>query len=681
MESIGIILSSSTVVAIGWTVIHSLWQISVIVLLYYLISIYGAVQKPRHKYVLAYSALLLQLITSITTFLTLYQPLLYVTSSATNAAKEPAFFVMKTAVHPLGVVEQIKLLLEPLLPLIVTMWVIGMVFFFIRLLLGYAFWQQVRYKNTFPLPEEWRNVFQAVKNRMKIDRRVEVAFSSMIASPVLIGHFKPIVLLPLALVNQLTINQVEGIIAHELAHLRRYDFILNVVQLFIESIFYYHPAIWWLGQQIRSLREDCADDLALEHTNDSMTYARTLLRVAEQGKVSRQSLVMGLLGQNKKHLLTRIQRILQQPIKQPDMREKFAITSLLLLLAVAISLGAAWSSPLGSDFENYQPQVMIDTLPKGVIRIKVNDNGEKMEVTLKGGEIQSLSINGENVPADEFANYEKKVGKILKATPPPPPPPPPPSIVPPSPPPPPFPDSRIIYKKIEEEGDNRRVKTFIDEPIEGEEHQIKVLIEDNDDGGMFYYSGMPPTGFDEIHIWVDSINGEMQEIIVNIDGNDIEVISPKGLDFEEYDSEKYRLKIEEIKEREAKHEVRMAERQVQMEAREKQLIERKIQLAEREVQLAKRMEERSEKMEERMKDLAEEHGNRDQWLEQELLLDGLIKNTENYTIKLNSKKLKINGKTTSDEFHEKYMNLYQKNRGLDFSNKTSINVTKKGDYN
>ena len=716
MESIGVFLTSPVAVAIGWAVVHSLWQITIIILLYHLLTVYGKKQKAKYQYLLAYSALLLQLIVSVVTFFTFYQPILDRASSVVVTEKTPIYHALLEGTPSVSLLDRISVFLEPFLPLIVSIWIIGMLFFFVRMLVGYAFWHRIKTKNTFPVPESWQSTFLKIKTRMEIGNRVELAFSSLIVSPLIIGHLKPVILLPIALVSQLTVAQVEVILAHELAHFRRYDFVMNVVQLLIESIFYYHPAIWWLGQEIRSLREDCADDLALEYTNDSIVYARTLLRVAEHNQERRPSLVMNLAGRNKKQLLTRIQRILQQPVKQPDMREKFVVTSLLLVMAIAVSVGAAWSSPDRNDFDNNYLQVTLDTLPKGEIKMSVNEDGETMKVSLKGGEIKALSINGEVIPSDEFSKYEEKVEEMLDNVPPPPPPPPlapnavsPPPPPPPigtmsPPPPPPPPGTPSVGKR------NFKMKIH---KIEAGDGDMEVIIEELEEGGQKYiwidqngekdeavfYIGTPFEEMDNIlihplmdmDVFLDSISNVFLDDTWIIDDEGRKIFFKQGkkdfyFDYLEDDLAAAERELIEAKldirkleiegraaEMQAKREKRRAELEQYFEESKAKMKNRTENIEERRLQ----MEERAERMRTKEMIRAEREAYNNRWLERELLSDHLIDDLENYSIKLNNKRLKINGKTVADELHEKYMDLYEIHQGLDFSGNTTINVTKK----
>ena len=333
--------------ALGWTVLHSLWQGLLLVLL-----LRGSYQlwpqsSATQRYRLAYGTLMLQLVLAIFTFSLLYefipeQPLAEDQWPPLVVAPMPEFVVVEA---PLTVWQQLQLFIEPSLPLIALVWWLGMLFFFLKMLLGYYSLHRLRRRYHLEAPASWLVTLAALQEKMKISRQVVVRLSEQVSSPMLLGHIKPMILFPVAMMNQLSVWEVEAILAHELAHLRRFDYLLNVVQLFIEAVFYYHPAIWWLGHEIRALREQSCDDIAVASTGNSLAYAKTLLRVADHRREQELQFSLGLLGQNKRQLLHRVKRILNQPDKQTDMREKFAVMSILLSLALLVSVSTGWSWP------------------------------------------------------------------------------------------------------------------------------------------------------------------------------------------------------------------------------------------------------------------------------------------------------------------------------------------------
>jgi GWxTD domain-containing protein len=118
--------------------------------------------------------------------------------------------------------------------------------------------------------------------RLGIERAVKLLNSARVSSPIVIGWMRPAILLPLGCMSGLSQSQIEAILAHELAHIRRHDFLVNLMQSIVEALFFYHPAVWWVSSQLRREREHCCDDLAVEVTGDRLAYANALTQLEQR---------------------------------------------------------------------------------------------------------------------------------------------------------------------------------------------------------------------------------------------------------------------------------------------------------------------------------------------------------------------------------------------------------------
>ena len=150
--------------------------------------------------------------------------------------------------------------------------------------------------------------------RMRISRPVRLLESALIQVPTAIGWLRPVVLLPASALTGLTPSQLEMIVAHELAHIRSHDYLFNLIQTVIEILFFYHPAVWWIGNRVRVERENCCDDLAVAVCGDPVTYAHALTKMEQLRSVSPQ-LAMAV---NNGSLLHRIRRIVNPLSSQSD---------------------------------------------------------------------------------------------------------------------------------------------------------------------------------------------------------------------------------------------------------------------------------------------------------------------------------------------------------------------------
>jgi hypothetical protein len=297
----------------------------------------------------------------------------------------------------------------------------------------YLFW--LNKVSHSPLPIEM-NLFLEQKRKEAGLKRIIGKLSSHIQSPMVFGHFKPILLFPVALLSKLTPEQVEAVIIHELAHVKRNDYILNIFQIFIEIIFYFHPVTWWLTSIIKREREHiCDDEAAGKELNQKLSYAKALLIIQENDAIS--SISSLAFAKKPSEMYLRIKRILE-PSKNVNFMEKTTLGILVLGLAV----GMFWQQkPVYANKSEFKTilTVKTDSLPKGTIQLNLNKNGETWDINLKDGKIVSLKKDGKTIPENDFPKYESEVKKIMSEMPPPPPPgvpaPPPPPGIPPPPPP------------------------------------------------------------------------------------------------------------------------------------------------------------------------------------------------------------------------------------------------------
>jgi beta-lactamase regulating signal transducer with metallopeptidase domain len=197
---------------------------------------------------------------------------------------------------------------ERIVRLFPAFWFTGVCILSFRLLIAWQWICRLRRRSTRCVSVAILETFDHLVRRLQIKRSVILVESALVDVPTIIGWLKPVVLLPAAALAGLEPNQLESLLAHELAHIRRHDYLVNLVQTMIETLLYYHPAVWWLSRRIRTEREDCCDDLAITVCGDRLTYARALATMEE-----RRSSPGWMLAANGNSLKARIQRILSVP--------------------------------------------------------------------------------------------------------------------------------------------------------------------------------------------------------------------------------------------------------------------------------------------------------------------------------------------------------------------------------
>ena len=232
--------------------------------------------------------------------------------------------------------QQVTKVLAPWIPAIVFVWMFGILVCAIRPLFGWLIVVRLRRVGTTAVPENIQTLFQNTMQRMQVKPIVSLLQSSLIQIPVVVGYFKPVILLPVSVVAELPVKQIEAILAHELAHVKRFDYVVNILQTVVETVFFYHPAVWWLSHQIRIEREHCCDDDVVRILDNRRDYGHALLAMTEL-KSHGGALAIGVGGSS---LLTRVRRLCGiEPVQRSW--AKFLACSLVLLIGAG-ALGAQW---------------------------------------------------------------------------------------------------------------------------------------------------------------------------------------------------------------------------------------------------------------------------------------------------------------------------------------------------
>lgn len=332
MDALPVVLASVRVV--GWTLLHFVWQGALLGLLYAVARAVLPRGEARYRFGMAILVAL-----ALCPLLTLWR-LLETAWQATPAATALVIPLMKgygTAVTATTWAWDADL--DSLLPWLVLAWSLGV------LLLSLRAWRQWRGLKTLvqmaALLPEWQSHVALMAERFGLRRRITVLCSKVIATPAVVGWVRPVILLPMAVVCNFPAAQVELILAHELAHLRRWDPFANLFQVVLETLCFYHPVVHWVSRDVRNEREICCDELALSVSGGSRHAFVTAL--AELGELRRQHASL-LLAASGGVLLDRVQHIvLPQERNGESMRTPARFVAVLLGAAlVALTLRLEW---------------------------------------------------------------------------------------------------------------------------------------------------------------------------------------------------------------------------------------------------------------------------------------------------------------------------------------------------
>ena len=253
--------------ALGWALLHSLWQgVAAAVVL---ASILLATRSPRVRYVAGCLAILAMLGALLATAVRMLP------HTEVQANRAPVYRIIAMdgrSDAPAAASPELNLVVHWLPPF----WLLGMAGFSLRYAVGVAALYRLRQRGLLSAPEEWIESLARLRERLRVSRPVLLMESCLVEVPMVLGHFRPLILIPVGMLTGWPPDQVEGILAHEFAHVRRHDYLVNALQRLVESLLFYHPAIWWFSRVVRAEREKCADDTAVALHGNAREYAVAL---------------------------------------------------------------------------------------------------------------------------------------------------------------------------------------------------------------------------------------------------------------------------------------------------------------------------------------------------------------------------------------------------------------------
>lgn len=285
--------------ALGWSLLHSLWQGAVAGLLLLILLWLLSKRSARLRYTVSGFALLL-LLASFAITVGHHWPTAEAPAAADTSAPflaelpkietpssqnldtpvesgQPPLFSSPVPELPVPFTDRLR----RALPWCVGLWAAGVLFFFVRFLAGLCVVRRWKKTGAPITGAVWKSRISRLCSALQVSRPVRVLTSAAVAVPVVVGWMKPVVLLPVGLLSGLSALQLEALLAHELAHIRRHDYLVNLLQSLVETCFFYHPAVWWISAQIRKERENCCDDLAAEVSGGVLGYASALTALEE----------------------------------------------------------------------------------------------------------------------------------------------------------------------------------------------------------------------------------------------------------------------------------------------------------------------------------------------------------------------------------------------------------------
>jgi len=325
---------------LGWTLLHFLWQGTLIAILYAIARRFlQRTKSPQPLYLLACVAMGAMLVAVAATYVGLGNQPAAVAIRVPAVAIHTAPFVQSPETQPFESVPTsvMPAWRETAMPLLVALWFAGAAILSLRLLFGWTTAVRLRSVFTRPAPREWQLRLDSLRSQFRVARPVKLCVSAAVQVPIVLGALRPVILIPAGAITGLPPEWIDALLAHELAHVSRYDYLVNIAQKVCEALLFYHPAVWWISGHIREEREHCCDDVAVRIPGDAILYARTLATLERE----RATPLTFALAANGGVLRPRIARLLGQTDPRPrDFPGSSFIAGIILMSFAAAGLWA-----------------------------------------------------------------------------------------------------------------------------------------------------------------------------------------------------------------------------------------------------------------------------------------------------------------------------------------------------
>jgi beta-lactamase regulating signal transducer with metallopeptidase domain len=414
MNAMATLFGSPLAQAIGWALLHLLWQgVLVAAILAASLALMQR-QSAGARYLLSLGALIVLLALGTATAYRSYDPAAppapivvdnlspafevapVADDARTTAATQPATLTWPERLASAAAYTRAHL------PQIVFVWLAGVLLLSARLLGGWLRAHRIATRNAVDASPEWQRAAARLARALRLRQTVRLLESAAVEVPAVIGWLRPVVLLPMATIAGLSREQMEMILAHELAHIRRHDFFVNLLQAMVETLLFYHPAVWWISNRVRIERENCCDDVAVAVCGNPLLYARALTRLEELRIDPAYADNIKAVAANGGSLIARIRRLAGARAESPNGPSRWAAGAALLIVAVALLVAPAL--PLSG---RQKPADAPQTAPAPEKGLKPEASESKIEVKATCDHDQSsdgVEMAGDEMPVPEPYN-------------------------------------------------------------------------------------------------------------------------------------------------------------------------------------------------------------------------------------------------------------------------------------
>ncbi|MDO9373880.1 MAG: M56 family metallopeptidase [Ferruginibacter sp.] len=435
------LFSESFIKAISYTLVHSLWQGMILGLVAGAIILLTRSKKPSTRYNALAASLVGFTAATIATFWTQLGSLATKSIQAVEVTNIPTATYAGAELHPVAgstnFLDQVLYTFNSYADWLVLGWMTIILLKSIQLTAGLVQAHKLKSSQVNAVSEYWNEKLVQLGRQMALHKVVCLLESRRVQVPAVIGFMKPVILIPAGLLSQLSPAEVEAILLHELAHIRRKDYLVNILQHFVEIIFFFNPAVRWVSGLIKAERENCCDEIAVSQTNSKNNYISALVAFHEKAQQQLPTFIPAFAGE-KNHLLNRVKRIIYNNNKTlNNMEKKILAAGVILTSLFFVAFTSREQQPVKSPSTEIADQsttaaaalppqdlvaelrIATDTLPDKVQKglsgtINTTVNGKKYKIVTKNNEVLDLYVNDQQIPGDKISEHRPVINKIMK---------------------------------------------------------------------------------------------------------------------------------------------------------------------------------------------------------------------------------------------------------------------------
>lgn len=415
MSAFGWVITDAMLQTAGIALLHSLWQSGLVALVTLLLLKMMQKATAQSRYLIAAVALLATLMLPVVTFIKLYQP---ATPSqpiieTSESVVSVVYTLADTQFHFESWLDRAEYFMLQLAPMFFWFWIAGMIFMALRMSGGYFLAYRYRRVGVIGVSYEWEKRLKQISDALHIKTKVVLLESVKITVPMVVGILKPCIILPIGTLSRLPFDQVEMILAHELAHIKRADFMVNIFQSLIETILFFNPFVWWISSVIRTERENICDDMALLTSGKNLSLAKALANLA--AAVRPEAASQALITFNQINTMKRIERLIRKPKLKPSTHERIGVVIFSGLFVLLISTSGILTGSNSNDeaYKDVDQEVMQESSnleAENSLKLFSTDTItrkiQSIEVENKNGKVVKVLINGKDVNSDDIFNAD-----------------------------------------------------------------------------------------------------------------------------------------------------------------------------------------------------------------------------------------------------------------------------------